>query len=101
VTFFSSQRYEMIVENSDGHEVWRWSNDLGFAQPIAQELLTSVTYSEEWDQRDNRGQPVPPGRYEVTAWLTGLPHEGVDVGPCRSEQSNCFPSAGQSIVISP
>jgi len=90
-TYASSQRYEIVVEDDDGNEVWRWSRDKLFTQAITEEefeSFTSVTYFELWDKRDNEGNPAPSGRYTVTATLVGEPGEGVG-------------GVSQSIAISP
>jgi len=91
VTYATSQRYEIVVEDDDGNEVWRWSRDKLFTQAISEEefkSFTSVTYFQLWDKRDLEGKPVPFGRYTVTATLVGEPGEGVG-------------GVSQSIAISP
>jgi hypothetical protein len=67
----TSQRYEFLVEDRQGREVWRWSQDRVFLQVTGEDEVQSVTHSEVWDQRDNSGQPVAPRVYVVRAWMTG------------------------------
>ncbi len=69
--FSDSQRYEFLVLREDGQLVWRWSHDKVFAQVLG--TLTLVPgeerrFRERWDQRDEQGRTVPPGRY----WVEGL-----------------------------
>jgi len=69
----STQRYEIVITDSEDKEVWRWSKDKGFGQVLEQVSLGAnewLTFDESWDQRDNDGQPVPTGNYTVTATST-------------------------------
>lgn len=66
----TSQRYDLTVTDSDGQEVWRWSRDRAFAQVTEEVQLEAhdmLPFGETWDQRDNDGQQVPLGNYEITA----------------------------------
>jgi hypothetical protein len=66
----TSQRYDLAVINSQGQEVWRWSRDRTFAQVTEQVPLEAngmLSFTETWDQRDNDGQQVPPGNYQIVA----------------------------------
>ncbi len=76
--FPSSQRYDFLVLREDGRLVWRWSHDKVFAQVLGSLTLDpgeERRYRERWDQTDNEGRPVSPGRY----WVEGLfpPHRPV------------------------
>jgi hypothetical protein len=69
----TTQRYDIVVTDSEDKEVWRWSKDKEFGQVLEQvslEANESLTFSEVWDQRGNDGQPVPLGNYRVTATST-------------------------------
>jgi hypothetical protein len=101
VVYPSSQRYEIAVEDDEGNEVWRWSLDKLFAQQVSEEELESVTYFEEWDRRDNDGNALPDGRYEITAWLTGEVEEGAQVRGCGVSDADCAIEASQIIALSP
>jgi len=72
LNFPSSQRFDIVAER-EGRRVWQWSQgrmflmvlgfiDLGPGQSFAAE--------EVWDQKDNSGHPVAPGRYTLIARLT-------------------------------
>jgi flagellar hook assembly protein FlgD len=66
----TSQRYDLTVADSEGQEVWRWSRDRTFAQVTEEVELGengTLSFAETWDQRDNDGQQVPPGNYQVVA----------------------------------
>jgi hypothetical protein len=66
----TSQRYDLAVINSQGQEVWRWSRDRTFAQVTEEVPLEAngmLSFTETWDQRDNDGQQVPPGNYQIVA----------------------------------
>jgi hypothetical protein len=66
----TTQRYDIVVTNTEGTEVWRWSKDKAFGEAVGEislEANQSATFDETWDQRDNDGQQVPLGTYTVTA----------------------------------
>jgi hypothetical protein len=66
----TTQRYDIVVTDSEDKEVWRWSKDKAFGEVLEQVDLEPnewLTFDEIWDQRDNAGQPVPAGNYRVTA----------------------------------
>jgi hypothetical protein len=66
----TTQRYDIVVTNTEGTEVWRWSKDKAFGEVVEEvslETNQSITFSESWDQRDNNGQQVPAATYTVTA----------------------------------
>ncbi len=84
--FATAQRYDFRVLQPDGRLVWQWSHDKVFAQVLGtlrlQPQQTRI-YTERWDQVDNEGRPVPPGRYVVEGifparvspgWTLLLPH---------------------------
>ena len=69
----TTQRYDIVIIDSEGNEVWRWSKDKEFGQVLEQVSLEAnewLTFDELWDQRDSAGQPVPPGNYTATATST-------------------------------
>ena len=66
----TSQRYDLAATDSEGQEVWRWSRDRAFAQVTAEVQLGAnemLSFVETWDQRDNNGQQVPLGNYQIVA----------------------------------
>jgi hypothetical protein len=69
----TTQRYDIVVTDSEDKEVWRWSKDKSFGQVLEQASLDEnewLTFDELWDQRGSDGQPVPLGNYRVTAIST-------------------------------
>ena len=66
----TAQRYDIVITDQEGQEVWRWSKDKAFGEVLGEEALEEnelLTFSESWDQRDNDGQPAPAANYTVTA----------------------------------
>ena len=81
-----SQRYEFVVEDEDGNEVWRWSKGQDFENEKGDETIASaadVVYTEKWDQRDNDGEQVPPGRYKVFGFSVACGQESDTDSGCR------------------
>ncbi len=73
LTFLSSQIYDIIVFTSEGKEVWRWSEGRAFLMVVNEQELPpgkEFTWSEQWDQKDNQGKPLPEGLYRVQYLLT-------------------------------
>lgn len=63
--FSDTQEADLVVEDADGNEAWRWSAGRMFAQMLQQKDLgpgETATYEFEWE---NAG----PGEYEATATL--------------------------------
>jgi len=62
--FNSSQRYDFIIEDEEGNEIWRWSKDRMFAMILGEETLGPnnpvIIYAAEY-----KGELVP-GYYKVT-----------------------------------
>jgi hypothetical protein len=95
IRFYSSgQRYDFVVSDTEGHEVWRWSHGKAFIQVLGQETFqpgVTVTYTEVWDQSSNAGEQVTPGDYDVL---------GIDVG-CEELGERCHFGMGLPIEITP
>ena len=73
--FRSAQAYDFIAKK-EGQELWRWSYDRMFAQVLLDVEIESgktLSYRETWNQRDNTGNAVPVGRYEVVGILKTTP----------------------------
>jgi len=62
--FNTSQRYDFIIEDEEGNEVWRWSKDRMFAMVLGEETLglanPEIIYTAEY-----KGKLVS-GYYKVT-----------------------------------
>jgi hypothetical protein len=65
--FNTSQRYDFIIEDEEGEEIWRWSKDKMFAMVLGEEALgphnPEVNYSAECKSK------LSPGYYKVTGIL--------------------------------
>ncbi|MCH8065750.1 MAG: hypothetical protein IIC90_07990 [Chloroflexi bacterium] len=85
-TYSSGQRFDFIVSDVTGTEVWRWSHGMAFTAAIAEvtfEPGETVTYIEIWNQQTNSGEQVEPGTYELHAYDVGcgmLPAFQCDLG---------------------
>jgi hypothetical protein len=67
VDFANGQRYDFVVIDSAGREVWHWSNGRMFTQSVQNKQLGSgetMRVSETW-----KTPPVAPGKYTVVATL--------------------------------
>lgn len=89
VSYPTRQEAEFTVKNAPGTWTWRWSG--GFAFPPRPHELTldagyCYTWSIEWVARDERGAPLRPGTYAMTA--NGTANEWADGGnvPSASTQ---------------
>lgn len=74
LTFTDAQRMEVTL-GTDAGEVYRWSDDMMFAQMIGEEQLSAgatIPYVLTAEPID-----IPPGEYAATAWVTAL--EATDV----------------------
>ncbi|WP_191562339.1 BsuPI-related putative proteinase inhibitor [Metabacillus idriensis] len=71
--FRSGQKYDIIVLDKNGAEVYKYSKGRMFTQAIQYLNLLpgkSQTWQETWDLKSN-GKKVDPGEYDVTVVLTG------------------------------
>jgi hypothetical protein len=61
--FRTAQRYDLLIHNAQGQEVWRWSAERMFAQMLGQETLApaggKLTYHVV------QGETLPRGSYTV------------------------------------
>ena len=62
--FNGSQRYDFIIEDEEGNEIWCWSKDMMFAMVLDEETLgpdnLEGIYTAEYKDR------LSPGYYKVT-----------------------------------
>ncbi len=80
--FTSGQRYDVVIEDGGGGEVWRWSAGRMFTMALGRETLgpgnPRLIYETEYAGR------LEPGRYRITGILTDARRQasapvGVDV----------------------
>lgn len=71
--FSSGQQFDVLVfKEGEWGERWRWSKGKMFIMALTSIRLNFgevKRFRVEWDQRDNDGHQVPPGRYRVEAIL--------------------------------
>ena len=62
--FNSAQRYDFIIEDEEGNEVWRWSKDRMFAMMLGEEILgphnSEAIYTVEYKGK------LSSGYYKIT-----------------------------------
>ena len=64
--------YDFEVSTPDGEQVWNWKCGKIIDQPLDGKTLEpgeELEFVGEWEQVDNRGEPVPPGVYLVRGGL--------------------------------
>ncbi len=68
LTYTSAKKYDFIVKNGDGVEVWHWSQDKMFTQQLSEETLPagkSLKFSTKWTKINDDGEAVKPGKYII------------------------------------
>jgi hypothetical protein len=68
-TFPTSQRYDFVVENLTGQEVWRWSADRSFLQVVTDARLEP---GETWTMEAVWSTEREAGTYVATGRLTAM-----------------------------
>ena len=64
--------YDFVVSTADGGQVWHWKCAKITLLPLDSKTLEpgeGLEFVGEWEQVDNRGEPVPPGTYLVRGVL--------------------------------
>jgi Intracellular proteinase inhibitor len=71
LNFTSSQRYDMVIRNASGTEVFRWSAARSFLAVIGSETVSGgeLNYAEVLPLANLSGQALAPGRYSLDAWI--------------------------------
>lgn len=65
---YSSQKYEIIVNNENSEEVFNWSDNKAFTQELIIHDLKKdgeLSFTAEWNLKDKAKKKVPKGRYTV------------------------------------
>jgi hypothetical protein len=58
LTFGSGQRFDIVVSDGAGSEVWRWSEDRMFTQAVSEERVeagSALEYEARWDPSGREG----------------------------------------------
>jgi hypothetical protein len=62
--FNTSKRYDFIIEDGEGNEIWHWSRDRMFAMALGEEILgpdnPEIIYTAEYKGK------FSPGYYKIT-----------------------------------
>lgn len=84
LNFSSSQRYDFVIRNLKGEQVYQWSATRSFAQVMGSEVVEQGerNWVEQIPLKDNQGTLLPPGFYAVEAYLThsAVPRYSASVG---------------------
>lgn len=67
IDFPSGKTHDVVILDSTGHEVWRWSDGRMFTQAVRNTLLganESVTYEETWNPHGHTGEFTAIARLE-------------------------------------
>jgi hypothetical protein len=74
LTFPSSQRFDLVIRDERGNEVYRWSDGKVFMEVVGTEEIGSGerNYAVTVPLAARGGAPLPAGRYTTEAWLTNV-----------------------------
>ena len=64
--------HDFVITNGSGEEVWNWKCGKFIAPPLDMESLKlgeELEFVGEWEQVNNRGEPVPAGTYFIRGVL--------------------------------
>jgi hypothetical protein len=70
--FSDSQRYDFVIRDSEGREVWRWSGDQVFAQVLGSEIIGPARPQLEFQTRFSG--PLGQGVYRIEGSLPARGH---------------------------
>jgi hypothetical protein len=68
LTFPTSQRFDLSLEDETGKEVWRWSQGRLFLQMMGEEVLKPGAGGLRY--RETFSAPAIAGRYKLSAWIS-------------------------------
>ena len=74
VSFYTGGRppHDFVVTTPDGEQVWHWKCAKIILLPQDGQILRpgeALEFTGEWEQVNNRGEPIPPGAYLVRGVL--------------------------------
>lgn len=70
--------FDIVVEDEEGRSVWRRLEGGPIAMALGILRLApgeETVFTDTWDQKDARGEPVAPGTYRVRGGLAAEGHE--------------------------
>jgi hypothetical protein len=65
LSFPTSQRYDLVLLDDEEREVWRWSDEMAFAQVLGEERFGPGEEGPEWEVYLRA--PETPGEYRLEA----------------------------------
>lgn len=77
--FGSGQQFEIIVENEEGKEAYRYSDGKDFTQAIIFREIEaggSIKWEDTWDMKDKDGKELSEGKYIAIIEVLSIPEEG-------------------------
>ena len=101
LTIPSGQKYEIIVKDADGKEVYRYSIDKMFIQSIEEMELKpgqEKVWEEPWDYTSNDGTRLAPGEYKAHIFLTASEVNGqkIESNSLQADESFTIPEEGNT-----
>jgi len=76
ISFRSGQRFDILLQNSKGETVWKWSANKRFTESLSRQTLApnaSFDFEAKWDGRALPDAQITPGTYTAHAILTSVP----------------------------
>lgn len=73
IVFSSGQKFDFVITNEAGNEVYSYSIDKSFVQVLEEmelEAKGEEEWIETWDYTTNDGERLPEGEYKITAKVT-------------------------------
>jgi hypothetical protein len=83
VNLSSHPAFDFVV-TKDKAEIWRWSYGKSILETAELKTLNpgeELEFEADWDQRDNKGNLILPGSYEVRGILNVAPHWKLETEP--------------------
>ncbi|NOU86467.1 hypothetical protein GC102_11885 [Paenibacillus sp. LMG 31460] len=68
ISYGSGQKYDIFIYNEQKKEIYKWSINKAFTQALIIRGFKNnekLTFNEEWNLNDNKGNPVPSGNYTI------------------------------------
>ncbi len=81
--FDSGQKFDFIAMRGS-HEIWRWSDNEVFIEPLVDRTLGPgevLTFKQVWRQQDSEGRQMGTGEYKILGVLTTSDRKRPTVGP--------------------
>ncbi|MEH7235515.1 BsuPI-related putative proteinase inhibitor [Bacillus sp. JJ1562] len=101
VTIPGGQKYEIVVTDANGKEVYRYSIDKMFIQSIEEMELNpgeEKVWTEPWNYTSNDGTRLAPGEYKANIFLTASEVNGqkIENNALQAEKSFTIPEEGNT-----